>query len=133
MVGANRDTISIASCKNKIIPDDFAVIVNGTTLWSTPDDDASTMAPYNLIFTTGGIGFSPRDVTPEATATVLDYECKSLMVWVSNECAKKQPLAPLSRGIAGICEGALLSNLLGTGNDNIFCCKCYSRFVAHKM
>ena len=72
------------------------------------------MAPYNLIFTTGGTGFSLRDLTPEATAAFLDCECKSLMVQVSNECAKHQPLTPLSRGIAGICEVALLSNLPGT-------------------
>ena len=75
---ANRDTISIVSCKSEIVPDDFAG--KAITLWSKPDDDASAIAPYNLIFTTGGTGFSLRDLTPEATAAFLDCECKSLMV-----------------------------------------------------
>lgn len=77
------------------------------------DEDNEKIAPCNLILTTGGTGFAPRDVTPEATLSILDRECRGLMSWCSIECASEQPLAPLSRGTAGICKQTMIANLPG--------------------
>ena len=57
----------------------------------------------DIIFTTGGTGFSERDVTPEATMDVIDRQSLSVT-----------PKAMLSRGIAGICGHTLIINLPGS-------------------
>ena len=67
----------------------------------------------NLILTTGGTGFAPRDVTPEATAGILDKECRGLLSFITTECSQQQPLASLSRGTAGIRGNTLIANLPG--------------------
>lgn len=67
----------------------------------------------DLILTTGGTGFAPRDVTPEATAAVVERECHGLMAFVANECSKDQPLASLSRGTAGVLGKTMICNLPG--------------------
>ena len=89
-----------------IVPDDISVISQTLKQWTSA---------CNLIFTTGGTGFAPRDVTPEATLSVLDRECHGLMTWASLECASsgEQPFAPLSRGTAGICGNSMIANLPG--------------------
>jgi molybdenum cofactor synthesis domain-containing protein len=66
-----------------------------------------------LIFTAGNTGFSPRDVTPEATRSVLDQECAGLMAFCTSECSRFQPLSSLSRGMAGILGKTLIVNLPG--------------------
>ena len=68
----------------------------------------------NLILTTGGTGFGPRDNTPEATRSVIDREAPGLSEAMRRETYAKTPLAMLSRGIAGIRNDTLIVNLPGS-------------------
>ncbi len=56
----------------------------------------------NLIVTTGGTGFSPRDVTPEATREIIEREAPGLAELMRSESLKITPLAALSRAVCGI-------------------------------
>jgi len=75
--------------------------------------DSPATTPFDMIFTTGGTGFAPRDITPEATLSILDRECHGLMSWASAELTARQPLATLSRAAAGVCGETLVANLPG--------------------
>ena len=68
----------------------------------------------NLIITTGGTGFGPRDNTPEATRAVIEREAQGLSEAMRRETAVKTPLAILSRGICGIRGNTLIINLPGS-------------------
>jgi molybdenum cofactor synthesis domain-containing protein len=67
----------------------------------------------NLIVTTGGTGFSPRDNTPEATLTVIEREAPGLAEAMRIETLKQTPMAMISRGVCGIRSGTLIINLPG--------------------
>jgi molybdenum cofactor synthesis domain-containing protein len=67
-----------------------------------------------LVLTTGGTGFSKRDVTPEATADVVERRADSLTTAMMANSLKYTPKAMLSRGIAGICDETLIVNLPGS-------------------
>lgn len=68
----------------------------------------------NLIITTGGTGFGPRDNTPEATRAVIEREAPGLAEATRRETAAKTPMAMLSRGICGIRGTTLIINLPGS-------------------
>ena len=68
----------------------------------------------NLIATTGGTGFSPRDNTPEATRAVIQREAPGLAEAMRRETASKTPMAMLSRGVCGIRGKTLIVNLPGS-------------------
>ncbi|MBK9315966.1 MAG: MogA/MoaB family molybdenum cofactor biosynthesis protein [Acidobacteria bacterium] len=68
----------------------------------------------NLIVTTGGTGFSPRDLTPEATRDVIEREAPGLAELMRAESMKITPLAALSRAVCGIRGRALIINLPGS-------------------
>jgi molybdenum cofactor synthesis domain-containing protein len=68
----------------------------------------------NLIVTTGGTGFGPRDNTPEATRAVIEREAPGLAEAMRAETMKNTPFAMLSRGICGIRGKALIINLPGS-------------------
>ncbi|HEX8846356.1 MAG TPA: MogA/MoaB family molybdenum cofactor biosynthesis protein [Pyrinomonadaceae bacterium] len=68
----------------------------------------------NLIVTTGGTGFGPRDNTPEATWSIIEKEAMGLAEAMRMETLKKTPLAMLSRGACGIRNGTLIINLPGS-------------------
>ncbi|HEX6125894.1 MAG TPA: MogA/MoaB family molybdenum cofactor biosynthesis protein [Pyrinomonadaceae bacterium] len=68
----------------------------------------------DLLITTGGTGFGPRDNTPEATRSVIDREAPGIAEAMRRETAGKTPLAMLSRGIAGIRNKTLIINLPGS-------------------
>lgn len=68
----------------------------------------------NLIATTGGTGFGPRDNTPEATRTVIEREAPGLAEAMRRETYAKTPMAMLSRGICGIRGDTLIVNLPGS-------------------
>lgn len=68
----------------------------------------------NLIVTTGGTGFSPRDVTPEATREIIEREAPGLAELMRSESLKITPLAALSRAVCGIRRRTLIVNLPGS-------------------
>jgi molybdenum cofactor synthesis domain-containing protein len=71
-------------------------------------------AEARLVLTTGGTGFGPRDVTPEATRRVLEREATSLTVLMLTSALKTTPMAALSRGLAGTVGSTLIVNLPGS-------------------
>jgi molybdopterin adenylyltransferase len=86
-----------------------------------PDEsDAITAAIVELaerssvVLTTGGTGFTPRDVTPEATRTVLDRDAPGIAEAIRADALKRTPHALLSRGLAGLRGATLVVNLPGS-------------------
>lgn len=90
-----------------IVPDDKKAISDTLRRWCDEYD-------CSVILTTGGTGFSPRDVTPEATGEVLDRLAPNLSQFLLWEGLKQTPFAALSRGIAGIRGATLIVNLPGS-------------------
>jgi len=68
----------------------------------------------NLIMTTGGTGFAPRDNTPEATRAVIEREAPGLAEAMRAATLPNTPFAMLSRGVCGIRNGTLIINLPGS-------------------
>ena len=68
----------------------------------------------DIIFTTGGTGVSPRDVTPEATVRVLDRQIPGMAEAMRMEGFKKNPRALISRGLVGTRGTTLIVNLPGS-------------------
>lgn len=102
--------VSISSCVKAIVPDEVEDIKSNLLQWCGKTDGGPVC---DIIFTTGGTGFSSRDVTPEATLDVIEKEAHGLMSFVLSKCADTQPLAALSRGTAGICKETVIVNLPG--------------------
>lgn len=76
--------------------------------------DLADGGEVDLVVTTGGTGLAPRDVTPEATAEVIEREVPGLAEAMRMEGLKVTPLAMLSRAVAGIRKGTLIVNLPGS-------------------
>jgi len=98
---------------SEVVPDEEETIAKTLRMWSDPETEGS---PCDLIITTGGTGFSKRDVTPEATIRVVDVQLPSLVLSILSETSKKEPLAFLSRGVAGIARSTLILNSPGNPN-----------------
>ena len=97
-----------ASVEGKLIVSDNLDEVKNTIYALTEMEDV------NLIVTTGGTGFGPRDNTPEATRAVIDRKAPGLAEAMRRETAAKTPMAMLSRGICGIRGDTLIVNLPGS-------------------
>ncbi|HEX7464498.1 MAG TPA: MogA/MoaB family molybdenum cofactor biosynthesis protein, partial [Actinomycetota bacterium] len=69
---------------------------------------------FNLVATTGGTGFAPRDVTPEATRAVIDREAPGLAELMRQVGLEKTPMAALSRAVVGTRDRTLILNLPGS-------------------
>ena len=67
-----------------------------------------------LVLTTGGTGFAPRDVTPEATRSVVEREAPGIAEAIRADALARTPHALLSRGIAGLRGATLVVNLPGS-------------------
>lgn len=74
----------------------------------------SDVFKLNLILTTGGTGFAPRDVTPEATIKVIDKNVPGIAETMRNYSYKFTPKAMLSRSVSGIRGKSLIINLPGS-------------------
>ncbi len=68
----------------------------------------------DLIITTGGTGFTERDVTPEATKRIIERDVPGISEYLRLKGAEKSPNAILSRGISGIRKKTLIINLPGS-------------------
>jgi molybdopterin adenylyltransferase len=71
-------------------------------------------AGSRLVLTTGGTGFGPRDVTPEATRSVVEREAPGIAELIRSRGIARSPVAALSRGIAGLVGSCLVVNLPGS-------------------
>jgi molybdopterin adenylyltransferase len=76
--------------------------------------DLSDRSDINLIVTTGGTGFAPRDNTPEATLAVIEREAPGLAEAMRIQTLANTPMAMISRGVCGIRSGTLIINLPGS-------------------
>lgn len=74
----------------------------------------SALDQHVLVVTTGGTGLTPRDVTPQATAPLLDYEIPGLGEAMRAAGRAKTPMADLSRGVVGVARGRLVVNVPGS-------------------
>jgi len=93
--------------KQAILPDDESAIRATLIEWA----DSGTV---DVILTSGGTGFAPRDITPEATRAIIEREAPGLVETMRAESLKKTPHAMLSRAIAGIRKRTLIVNLPGS-------------------
>jgi molybdopterin adenylyltransferase len=88
---------------------------------SVPDDRAAIERAFRdgavehvLIVSTGGTGLTPRDVTPQATHAVIDYEVPGLAEAIRAAGRAKTPMADLSRGVVGVIGRSLVVNTPGS-------------------
>ena len=77
---------------------------------------AITTAEADFVITTGGTGLGPRDVTPQATSTLIDYEVPGLGELMRRAGSASTPMAALSRGVAGVRRNTLIINVPGSKN-----------------
>lgn len=75
---------------------------------------AQVDAGTRLVVTTGGTGFGPRDVTPEATTEVIERPAPGLSELMRAAGLEHTPMAALSRGVAGAAGSSLILNLPGS-------------------
>lgn len=97
----------IVVLESVLLPDDFDLI-------SKTLIDFSSRSDVDLIMTTGGTGLSARDITPEATFSVIERNVPGVAEWLRMEGMKKSQRAVLSRGVAGIRNRTLIVNLPGS-------------------
>jgi molybdenum cofactor synthesis domain-containing protein len=91
----------------QVVPDDLEIIVKTLVAWVDRDE-------VDLVLTTGGTGLSPRDVTPEATARVLDWEIPGMAEAMRMASMEKTPHAMLSRAKVGVRRRSMVINLPGS-------------------
>jgi len=90
-----------------IVPDDFQALEEILIQWT----DSGNL---DVILTTGGTGFSPRDITPEATQAVIERHTPGLAEAMRAASLQITPHAMLSRAVAGIRKRTLIINLPGS-------------------
>jgi molybdopterin adenylyltransferase len=93
--------------RQEVIPDDRDAIRDQLIAWTGTGD-------VDVILTTGGTGFSPRDQTPEATQAVIERPAPGLAEAMRLASLQVTPHAMLSRAVAGICRRTLIVNLPGS-------------------
>ena len=93
--------------RQAILPDDESAIRAILIEWADSGN-------FDIILTTGGTGFAPRDVTPEATRAVIQRDAPGLAETMRSESLKKTSHAMLSRAVAGIRGRTLIVNLPGS-------------------
>ncbi len=91
----------------EVVPDDLEPLAEKLRAYADRPD-------INLIVTTGGTGFSPRDNTPEATRDAITKEAPGLAEAMRMATREQTPTAMISRGVCGIRSGALIVNLPGS-------------------
>ncbi|MEO5919127.1 MAG: MogA/MoaB family molybdenum cofactor biosynthesis protein [Candidatus Limnocylindrales bacterium] len=94
-----------AEVSRSIVPDEATLIAA---------EIVGAASEHAIILTTGGTGLTPRDVTPQATRSVLAYEIPGLAEAMRAAGRQSTPLADLSRAVVGVVGRALVVNLPGS-------------------
>jgi len=93
--------------RQAILPDEESAVKATLVEWTDSGE-------FDVILTTGGTGFAPRDITPEATRAVIQREAPGLVEAMRSASVLKTPHAMLSRSVAGIRHKTLIVNLPGS-------------------
>lgn len=109
-----------------VVPDDVGKIKEVLRRWSDIDK-------MDLILTLGGTGFTPRDVTPEATKKLIERETPGLLYVMMQESLKVTPFAMLSRSTAGIRGSTLIINMPGNPNAVAECMEALLPALKHAL
>jgi molybdopterin adenylyltransferase len=114
--GGTRDDLSGDALEELLLGDGHTV-----TRRVVPDERDEIAAAIvdlsagaQLVLTTGGTGFAPRDVTPEATADVIERQAPGVSEAIRADARTRTPHAVLSRGVAGLVGPTLVVNLPGS-------------------
>lgn len=102
-----RERLRAMIVVTSIVPDERNVIAEVLRRWADEAD-------IDLILTTGGTGFAPRDVTPEATRAIIEREAPGFAEAMRTASLAVTPHAMLSRSVAGIRGRTLIVNLPGS-------------------
>lgn len=108
------------------VPDDFEEIMVTLMTWSD-------VHKLDLILTTGGTGFSKRDVTPEATKAVISKEAPGIAIAMTQKSLNITPMAMLSRAVCGIRNRTLIINLPGSRKGAQECFEFASPAIPHAI
>ncbi|MCM3875610.1 MAG: MogA/MoaB family molybdenum cofactor biosynthesis protein, partial [Thermoanaerobaculia bacterium] len=116
-----------------------AAVVEQTILPDERDDIAWNLkrladtGAADLVLTTGGTGLSPRDVTPQATLDILDYEVPGLAEVMRAATRGSVPTAILSRQVAAVCGRTLIVNLPGSPSGALACLEAVASVLGHAV
>lgn len=135
--GVREDTSGPALCKlvrqklgkvvyYKVVPDDRDMIIS--EIQDICDKDRA-----DVIFTLGGTGLAPSDVTPEATEIVIDREVPGISETLRSKSMEKTDRAMLSRGISGVRKNTLIINLPGSEKAVIECFDIVQPVLGHAV
>ncbi|KAF2071227.1 hypothetical protein CYY_007461 [Polysphondylium violaceum] len=105
LMGKSGENITI-NTTYKVVPDEVEHIQSLVVQW--------VHQGYKLILTTGGTGFTPRDVTPEAIKPLIEKRCKGIEIAMLKTSLDVTPHAMLSRPVAGIKSNTLIVTLPGS-------------------
>jgi len=100
-------TVECRVVKYEVVPDEVKAISGKLAEWA---DEGS----MDVILTTGGTGLAPRDVTPEATLSIVDKVVPGLSEMMRVQTFSKTPFSMLSRAMAGVRKRCLIINLPGS-------------------
>jgi molybdenum cofactor synthesis domain-containing protein len=101
------ETAGVEVGKYEVVADDRETIERRLREWAD-------VGGVQLIVTTGGTGLGPRDVTPDATTAVIDYEVPGITEAMRAEGLRHTPMSMISRAVAGVRNGVLIVNLPGS-------------------
>ena len=107
VIGDSLSLVDSHLVKYEVVPDEVGVIVDRLASWA---DEGSV----DVILTTGGTGLSQRDVTPEATISVVDKVVPGFAEAMRVQTFSSTPMAMLSRAVAGVRGKCLIINLPGS-------------------
>ena len=110
----------------EVVPDEIDIIAGKLTEWA---DEGSV----DIILTTGGTGLGPRDVTPEATLSIVDKVVPGFAEAMRIKAFDTTPLAVLSRAVAGVRGGCLIINLPGSPKAVQECLDIISVAIPHAV